>query len=82
VKHGTGDKLEELILILIIYNFNSQTGLFFLNRFIIISVSQSDENVVIMVEFKELSTRQPLITMFVLTVIKLLHIQNITLEFQ
>jgi len=35
-----------------------------------------------MVEFKEFSTRQLLMTMFVLTEIKLLPIQNITLEFQ
>jgi len=39
------------------------------------------KNLVITVEFKEFSTRQLLMMMFLLTVIKLLPIQNITLEF-
>ena len=40
-------------------------------------VSQSDIKVVIMVEFKEFSTKQLLKTIFGFTEIKLLHIQNI-----
>jgi len=66
VKHGTDDKIEELILLLIVQNFNSHIWLFFFTStyfYIYLSV-KAIINFVITMEFKEFSTRQLLMTMF------------------